>query len=176
MPSTGGVCSDLFPRHGIAVGVRTDQLIELAPTRSNTAVPAMAVCLIPFMIVGAVPAKCPTSLQILNWASKTGPQPCEYPSAFVVHDQYERKRTLAAEASTETCGSGAFGSATQPWPSCNLTNFNMHYDWPTCTVYTTQFMSSRPIYGDACFRCNEPHPSPPPQKAALLYRQFRRLP
>jgi hypothetical protein len=41
---------------------------------------------------------------------------------------YERKRTLAEEASTETCGSGAFGSATQPWPSCNLTNFNMHYD------------------------------------------------
>lgn len=138
MSSTGGVFSDLFPRHGIAVGVRTDQFIELAPTRSNTAVAAMAVCLIPFMIVGAVPApaaatsksqSAPRLFKFRTGLRKRGQSPLRIPFCFLSSTTlYERKRTLAAEASTETCGSGAFGSATQPWPSCNLTNFNMHYD------------------------------------------------
>lgn len=56
MPRANGVCPDLFPRHGIAVRVETDYLIELAPTRSHTAVTTMAAYLIPFMIIGAVPA------------------------------------------------------------------------------------------------------------------------
>ncbi len=98
----------------------------------------MAVYLIPFMIIGAVPApaaatnksqSAPCLLKYRTGFRKQAQRPEKPPVGLLSCTALdERKRTLTEEPSTETWGSGAFGSATQPWPSCNLINLSTDYD------------------------------------------------